>query len=302
MEDRIETLYGNDEITNRTLQVFENTQKSIEGCIGKEGIRMHVVHEWHMNGLLKLKQRGVHVRVVTEVTHDNLPFCKTYSEVVELRHLDGIMSSFGISDGKWLLDHIVSLDEFPLSHAILTNVTKLVEAKRKLFETVWKQSIPALEMFTKLERFNPPEINAQLDSGEAKKKMFNLITNSKYHVDMIIPSGNCFQSLIDEGLKDCLNSALDQGVKVRVLLPKEKHTFEPENEFINSNFELKQVEDIRAKRIVLITDNRYSLTIETNEVQKDGLNSSLRNGIYSTSSVGIMTSTALFEKMWTSPT
>ena len=124
MEETTEILYGNEEITKRTIEVFNSTEKTIEGCIGKEEVRTHVSHEWHMKGLSELRKRGVKVRVVTQVTEDNLPFCKTYSQAVELRHIDGIQSSFGISDGKWLLDHIVSLDEFPLSHAILTNVTK----------------------------------------------------------------------------------------------------------------------------------------------------------------------------------
>jgi hypothetical protein len=119
VEETIETLYGNEEITSKKLQAFGVTQKTIEGCVGKEEVRMQVTHEWHMNGLLMLKRKGVQLRVVTQVTNDNLPFCKIYSQAVELRHLDGIQSSFGISDGEWLLDHIVSLDEFPLSHAIL---------------------------------------------------------------------------------------------------------------------------------------------------------------------------------------
>jgi two-component system, OmpR family, sensor histidine kinase VicK len=120
MEATTEILYGNDEITKRTIEVLNSTEKTIEGCIGKEEIRTHVMHQWHMDGLSELRRKGVKVRVVTQVTHDNLPFCKIYAEAVGLRHINGIQSSFGISDGKWLLDHIVSLDEFPLSHAILT--------------------------------------------------------------------------------------------------------------------------------------------------------------------------------------
>ena len=74
---------------------------------------------------------------------------------------------FGISDGKWLLDHVISLDEFPFSHAILTNVKKLVDVKRNLFETVWKQSIPAQEMFIKLEQSSPSEVNTHMEADEA---------------------------------------------------------------------------------------------------------------------------------------
>ena len=59
------------------------------------------------------------------------------------------------------------MDEFLLSHAIHTNMKKLVDAKRTLFETVWRQSIPANEMFAKLEQSSPAEVNTQMDINEA---------------------------------------------------------------------------------------------------------------------------------------
>ena len=113
----------------------------------------------------------------------------------------GFRANFGISDGKWLLDHVISLDEFPFSHAIHTNIKKLVDVKRTLFETVWRQSIPANEMFTKLEQSNPTEVNTQMDINEAENLLFNLIQNSKYHIDITIPTCNCLRPLVAEGLE-----------------------------------------------------------------------------------------------------
>lgn len=300
MEETTEILYGNDEITKRTIEVFNSTEKTIEGCIGKEEIRTHVTHQWHMDGLLELRRRGVKVRVVTQVTSDNLPFCKMYSQAVELRHIDGIQSSFGISDGKWLLDHIVSLDEFPLSHAILTNVTKLVQIKLQLFETLWNQSVPASDVFTTLEESSPPEVTSEIDSSEAKKLFFRLIANSKYRVDMIIPTEDCLQFLVKEKLAGCLETALKQGVKIRILLPKDKQSLVPLKYLNNTNFEVKEADDIRAKRIVLLSDNQSSLAIEINQSEPERPNhlSPLSKGIYSTGSIVLMTLTVLFEKMW----
>jgi len=296
MKETTEILYGNDEITKRTMEVFNYTEKTIEGCIGKEEIRTHVTHQWHMDGLLELRRRGVIVRVVTQVTHDNLPFCKIYSQAVELRHINGIQSSFGISDGKWLLDHIVSLDEFPLSHAILTNVTKLVTIKLQLFETLWNQSVPASDVFTTLDESSPPEVTNKIDSSEAKKVFFRLIANSKYRVDVIIPTEDCLRFLVKEKLADCLEIALKQGVKIRILLPK--GNLAALKYLNNTNFEVKEVDEIRTKRIVLLSDNQSSLAIETSQSERPNHFSPLSKGIYSTGSVALMTLTVLFEKLW----
>jgi hypothetical protein len=79
VKETIERLYGNDEITSRTLQVFESTQKSIQEIIGKDKIATHVAHDRHMNELSKLREKGVQIRVVTQITPENLSFCKIYS-------------------------------------------------------------------------------------------------------------------------------------------------------------------------------------------------------------------------------
>jgi two-component system, OmpR family, sensor histidine kinase VicK len=298
VDEFIDTLYGNDEITNRTLKVFDSTQNTIEGCIGKDEVAIHVTHQLVWNGLLELKQRGVKIRIITQVTSDNLSFCREFSRAVELRHVNGIQSSFGISDGKSLLEHVISLDEFPLSHAIHTNVKKLVDAKRSLFETVWRQSIPAEEMFARLELSTPTEGNTQLDPDAAKKLFFNLVTNSKYHLDMTIPTYDCLQSLFSEGLKGYLETAVNQGVKVRVLLPKDERSSKFNNNLDNPNLQVKQ-EEIRASRLILLADSLHSLVMDIQVTKGDNLKSIIKTAVYSTSSIALMTLSVLFEKMWT---
>jgi hypothetical protein len=302
VQERIDTLYGNDDILKTTLWLFESTQKTMEGCIGKDEVAMHVTHELIWNGLLILKQKGVQMRVITQITNDNLTYCKTLSDIVEVRHVNGIQSSFGICDEKWLLDHVISLDEFPLSHAIFTNVKKLVDVKRSLFETIWKQSIPAQEMFIKFEQSSPSEVNTHMEADEARNLLFNLITNSKYHIDMTIPTCNCFQPLVTEGLRNYLKTAINQGVKIRILLPHDERSLELKNNLnLNNskNIEIKQIEDIRAKRIMVLVDNLHSLVMEIKEGKGDSLKSIIKNSVYSTSSIALMTFSVLFEKMWT---
>lgn len=298
MHEFIDTLYGNDEITSRTLKVFDSTQSTIEGCIGKDEVAIHVTHQLVWNGLLELKQRGVKIRIITQVTSDNLSFCREFSRAVKLRHVNGIQSSFGISDGKSLLEHVISLDEFPLSHAIHTNVKKLVDAKKSLFETVWRQSIPAEEMFAKFELSIPTEGNTQLDPDAAKKLFFNLVTNSKYRLDMTIPTYDCLQSLFSDGLKRYVETAINQGVKVRVLLPKDERSSKFTNNLDNPNLEIKQ-EEIRASRLILLADSQHSLVMDIKDTKGDNLKSIIKTAVYSTSSIALMTLSVLFEKMWT---
>ncbi len=295
MDENIQSLYGNDEILKSTLEILDSTRETIEGCIGKEEVEMHVSHETLWNALTALKHKGVKIRIVTQVTSDDLEFCKKFTEAVELKHLDGIQSSFGISDGKWLLEHVVSLDEYPLSHAILTDIRKLVGIKRKLFETLWKQSVPAEEIFMKLELLNPAEVNTKIESNEAEKLLFNLISNSKYRIDMVIRTNDSVNLLELGRLSRCLKDALNQGVKIRILLPKGEL-----NDLDNLGVNLKRVKKNQSNKLILVVDNLHTLVGEINEFRENDLELTIRNAVHSTSTLSLMTFSALFEKMWRS--
>ena len=295
MDENIQSLYGNDEILKSTLEILDSTRETIEGCIGKEEVEMHVSHETLWNALTALKHKGVKIRIVTQVTSDNLEFCKKFTEAVELKHLDWIQSSFGISDGKWLLEHVVSLDEYPLSHAILTDIRKLVGIKRKLFETLWKQSVPAEEIFMKLELLNPAEVNTKIESNEAEKLLFNLISNSKYRIDMVIRTNDSVNLLEIGRLSRCLKDALNQGVKIRILLPKGEL-----NDLDNLGVNLKRVKKNQSNKLILVVDNLHTLVGEINEFRENDLELTIRNAVHSTSTLSLMTFSALFEKMWRS--
>lgn len=71
-----------------------------DGSMDNAGPAIHVIYEPIWNGLVHLKERGVRIRGVTEITPDNVSYCKKLMEVCELRHLDGVRTNFGIADGK----------------------------------------------------------------------------------------------------------------------------------------------------------------------------------------------------------
>src|SRR5919206_747463 len=46
------------------------------------------------------KDRGVKFRYVTEITKDNISYCKEMLKFAEIRHLDGVKGNFEVSDEK----------------------------------------------------------------------------------------------------------------------------------------------------------------------------------------------------------
>ena len=110
-----EVLYGNDNIIKRTLETFLWVRERIEGSFDNAGPAIHVIYKPIWDGLVQLKERGVKIRGVTEITADNISYCKKLMEVCELRHLDGVRTNFAIADGKEALLLRVSQETNPLS-------------------------------------------------------------------------------------------------------------------------------------------------------------------------------------------
>jgi len=58
---------------------------------------------------LDAKSRGVRLRYLTEITNDNISYCKELIKIVdELRHLDGIKGNFMISEEEYLAPVILN--------------------------------------------------------------------------------------------------------------------------------------------------------------------------------------------------
>lgn len=166
-----EVLYGNDDVIKWTLETFSWVKERIEASIDNAGPAIHVISEPIWNGLVRLKEKGVKIRGVTEITPDNVSYCKKLMEVCEIRHLDGVRTNFAIADGKLALLHGVSQETNPLSQAILTSAKALVEAQEYLFENLWKSAIPAQHKLMEIEEGVKPPFMETLGIQQKYKKL-----------------------------------------------------------------------------------------------------------------------------------
>ena len=88
------------------------------------------------------KSRGVKLRYVTEITDDNIGYCKELIKLVnELRHLDGIKGNFYISETEYIAPASLHEKGKPASEIIYSNVKEIVEHQRQfVFDSFWAKS------------------------------------------------------------------------------------------------------------------------------------------------------------------
>ncbi|HET7390453.1 MAG TPA: hypothetical protein VFJ51_06485, partial [Nitrososphaeraceae archaeon] len=100
---RTEVLCGVDNVINAELQFFSSSKKRIDTCMNYTRPSLAIVLQSINNAFLDARSRGIKMRYLTEITRDNVAYCKELITIVdELRHLDGIKGNFMLSESEYL--------------------------------------------------------------------------------------------------------------------------------------------------------------------------------------------------------
>jgi two-component system, OmpR family, sensor histidine kinase VicK len=101
-------LYGVDNVINTVLQFLNQTNDIINACVDYSRPTLAIEIDVLKEAFLNAKKRGVRLRYVTEITSDNISYCKQLLTMVdELRHLNGIKGNLYIGDTAYIAPAIL---------------------------------------------------------------------------------------------------------------------------------------------------------------------------------------------------
>src|SRR5215831_19948934 len=89
--------------------------------------------------LLDATNRNVRL---TEITAENISYCKELMKFTELRHLDESISNFMVSDKEYLALGVSQGTSDLASQIIYSNVKEIIERQKYIFNTLWNKAIP----------------------------------------------------------------------------------------------------------------------------------------------------------------
>jgi two-component system, OmpR family, sensor histidine kinase VicK len=152
-KERTEVVYGIDNVINIVLQFLSQTNNKIDACVDYTRPSLAIDFLALKNAFLNAKKRGVKLRYVTEITKDNISYCKQLltTMVYELRHLDGMKGNFYISESAYLAPATFHEKGKPASQVIYSNVKEVVEHQRYVFESFWNRAVPAKQRIKEIE-------------------------------------------------------------------------------------------------------------------------------------------------------
>ncbi len=146
----------------------------------------------YRNGIAQAKDRGIKIRFLTEITKDNIFYCKNIMKYVdELRHLEGLQSNFALSESEY--NASVSLrEEKPLVQTIYSNIRAFVDQQQYIFETLWNKGVPAEQKLKEIEGLGevPQQHRTKIiDDPEQAIKEIGRLTASSNKLDTCLTSG-----------------------------------------------------------------------------------------------------------------
>ncbi len=101
--EKTQVLYGQHDVLEKWKQCAFDTRKE-SNIYADSGSSLETFgFKNYLEILNYLKQKGIQIRYITEISKTNLQFCKLLMGIIpEFRHLDGIRGAFGVTDDEFL--------------------------------------------------------------------------------------------------------------------------------------------------------------------------------------------------------
>ena len=213
------------------------------------------------------KNRGIKLRYITEITSENISFCKELVKIVdELRHLDGIKGNFMLSESEYLAPLILFRRGKIASQIVYSNIKEVIEHQQYVFDTLWNKSIAAGKRIKQIEEgVEPDKTEFILDTKVSITRALNIISSAQKEVLAIFATSRTFALAMGMGVSQIYRKAINGGAKIRLLIPDGEGVEQIINE-IKSTVPQVYVRiadrSLQTKITILVVDRRELMTWE----------------------------------------
>ena len=215
-------LYGVETVVNTIIEFLNRTNDVVYACVDQTRPVLTLDTFDLKNAFLYAKRRGVKLHYVTEITKDNISYCKQLMDMVdELRHLDGIKGNFYVSESGYLAPATAHEVGKSASQVIYSNVTEIIEHQRYVFDSFWNKAIQAGDRIREIEEGIDLAKTEVIQSPQKIMDTFlDMIKLAKHEILLILPTINAFLREERIGTFELLKSSiLERNVIVRIITP-----------------------------------------------------------------------------------
>ena len=289
-------IFGKRNAINTELSIFRQASKNLDTCMTYTRPSLAVSIKPIRDAFLSAKKRGVRLRYITEINHENMEDCKVLLGIVdELRHLDGVKTNFMISEEEYLAPLIQEKSDAIASEHIYSDMVQIVEHGRCIFDTLWSKSISAEERISQLQENAFPQETKILDNRDEIIKQMIHLSEVSSGLSIVSNQGG-MQLTYNIFLEQCKN-VLDkqrrgEGEGIRWIMRIEKDSIKLVKKFLKLGVNIRHVKNLAPINFA-VSNNGLVATIE--EMKGGGM---IQNLLTSNEKSYIKHFASMFEQLW----
>jgi two-component system, OmpR family, sensor histidine kinase VicK len=312
-EQKTEVISGMENIIKTTLTRFSLTKHMIDSCIDKDNPKTIMTQNRIVTAIIDINNRGIRTRVITEITKDNISYCKDLINLTsEVRHLEDVIGNFSISDrsiyqGTAIGDfsrvtlikrQVEKLEPEPVTESIYSTMNAFVGQQQYFFDMLWKKAIPAKQRIKEIEEGLKREfIETIHESDETLSLISKVLSSATEEIQMIFSHASTLRQYEKLGVLDMVREKADK-IPVQILIGTDSPIGEKDIEWLTGIplIEVRYLnKSIQTKLTTIVTDRELSLVIE----EKGNADASgLGLATYSNSESTVNSYASIFENLW----
>jgi two-component system, OmpR family, sensor histidine kinase VicK len=220
--------------------------------------------------------------------------------VTELRHLNGLKGGLAINETEYMATTLIQ-DLQPLTEVYRSNAVNVIEQGQYIFDTFWRNAIPADKKIKEIEVGAIPEVIESInDPIDLQTKVVELLNVARKEILVIFSTSNAFHRQEQIGSMKILKKIgeIRPEIKIKVLTPEDMEIEKTCKELaINPNFYFRFMDPI-SQVSILVIDRRFSIVAELRDDTKKTIAESIGLATYSNSAPTVLTYAVIFDLIW----
>ena len=312
--EKTEAREDSNTVVKRLIGEFHKINQQICICIDSTGPSLFV-NTFTANEFLILKNRGVKIRFITEITKENINYCKELLNTTELRHLDNVKGNFGIVDSRyyWCTLNIKEEKDLEILH---NNSKTFIKQQQVLFQVLWNKSNLAEQKIKNIEEDSDPNTEIIRRSDITFDIYLDRIQSASEEIFFIFPTPNAFIRQL-KAIFVAKHISKDKRVKVRILTPinetveewikkladeEKKLRYNKRDNissFSHAKIKVRYIEKMsNTKATIVIIDRKEYLVMELKDDTKNTFIEATGPCTHSNSKASVLSFVAIFENLW----
>jgi len=294
---------GVENTVGKSLDVLYQLQKSCDQCVDRNAASVILTTEPIMQAYFDLKRRGIRVRFITEITRENIEYCREIMKIADVRHLDGISGNFTIADGTDYAGVATTQEAQPITQLLVSNVRAFVQQQQYFFEMLWRKAISSEDRIREMEEGVAPEfIEVISDKNHVVKLLLKLVREAKKEIMVILPNTNAVERVDKMGLWHELIAASKNGIKISVICPFADSSNNATAAAIINNLQKESIVEFIAGEetqsgIVIVDSSRF-IAAELVNPLSDTFQGAIGMSLYSNNNRIASLLSSFFESLW----